>query len=173
MAAWFVIVIKCSGAIRRFGLAVLTCELLIIIAGLLNALTWRAPLSVAYAEIAHLPFVIISFVLSLMALALVADGRLRAWSNRTKQGPSMVLALAQGNRELIYLAGLALALTCIVLLDYRRLDMEPRGSDFVNFPPARTASIEVMQREVALAPGGAFRGRALSLAEVSHNDSTY
>ena len=56
MATVAVVAFRGTGALRRFAIAILVCEAAIIAIGSVNALIFRVPMALAYAEVAHSPF---------------------------------------------------------------------------------------------------------------------
>jgi hypothetical protein len=159
MAALGVAAVMSTKAVRRIALAALICEGGIIIVGLINALIFRAPISIWYAEIAHAPVWGAYFVLLCMVMGLVVDRRLAGLARDAGGRLRQVSALAVVHRKAIYLAGLVLWIVACLLLQSR-----PSFLKSVTFPPTRPASLEIVASEVAISAGRPFRGRLLILA---------
>src|SRR5262249_5007643 len=105
MGAVAVVALKSKTPVRRIAMAALLCEGVIILAGLINALTLRAPMMASYAEAAHSSVWGAYLILFGMVLAIVLDRRLSALSRYSGVRISKILE-SPGYRTVIYLVGL-------------------------------------------------------------------
>jgi hypothetical protein len=135
--------------LRRFSLALLACEIAIVAGSLVNALFFRAPILFAYAEVAHSSLWAAYVVLFGMAIVVVLDQRLALLP-----AGSLVHELIARRRPA------ALAAVAVMMGAYAL--WAPRPS-IIAYPPAKTPPVELLARELALAPGAPFRGRALTI----------
>jgi hypothetical protein len=159
MAALGVAAVMSTKAVRRIAIAALVCEVGIVVVGLINALVFRAPIRLWYAEIAHSPIWGAYFVLLCMVLAIVVDRRLAGLPRHARGKLRKILASAVVRRRAIYLASLVAWMVAYVALQPR-----PSFLKSITFPPTRPVSLEMVAREVAIIAGHPFRGRLLTLA---------
>jgi hypothetical protein len=151
----FVVAVRGAGALRRFSLALLVCELAIVVASCANAFSVKAPLLFSYAETAHSSLWGSYFVLSCMAIAVVIDRRIASlpvsgW-RRFARPAQWLLA----RRRLVYSFSVA-----AILLGYLSLAPRPK---ILAYPPAKPRPVQLLEQELALAPGRPFRGRAMTI----------
>ena len=165
MGALAIAAFMSTRAIGRIAIAALVCEGGIVLAGVINMLIFRAPMSVAYAEIAHSPIWGAYFILFCIIVAVVLDRRLADLPRHTSGKVLQVLAPVTSNRRAIYLAGLFVMISAFA-------GLQPRsevGRHRFPHPPTKPASLELVAHEVAIAPGQSFRGRLLTLSENFEN----
>ena len=145
-----------TGTLRRIALAALVCEGGIIVAATVNSWVWRTPLAGAYAELAHAPIWGASLVLAIMVLAILLDERIATWSTAASARSTPLLSYLAGHRQWAYCAYLAVA----ALVWWRWPATPVLYSDY---PPKDPPSVQMLVRELALAPGAPFRGRLLTV----------
>jgi len=162
MGALAIAAFMSSRAIGRIAIAALVCEGGIALAGVVNMLIFRAPMPVAYAEIAHSPIWGAYFILFCIIVAVVLDRRLADLPRHTSGKILQVLAPVTSNRRAIYLAGLFVMISAFAGLQPRSAEV---GRHWYPHPPTKPASLELVAHEVAIAPGQSFRGRLLTLVE--------
>ena len=141
--------------LRRFSLAVLACELMIVVTGWGNAFSFRAPLLFSYAETAHSALWGSYFVLVVMAVAVVIDRRFASVAALEGQPLALPLRWFAARRRAVYFVGLAVAL--LVFLVWAP------GPKIFDYPPVASAPLKHLQHELALSPGAPFRGRVVTI----------
>src|SRR5262249_19345268 len=104
------------GALRRFAIAVLVCEVTIITIGSLNALIFMVPMALAYAEKAHSSLWGAYFVLACMAVAMVIDHRLATLPAFVSGRVATPLRYVIQHRRTVYASALAAVLFAIAIL---------------------------------------------------------
>jgi hypothetical protein len=153
MATVAVVAFRGTGALRRFAIAVLVCEAAIITIGSVNALIFKLPVALAYAELAHSPLWGAYFVLACMSIAVVIDRRLATLSVFASGRMAPPLRYVIKHRRTIYASALAAVLFAIAIL------LPPHQG--TPYPPAQPPIVQLLEREVAVTPGAPFRGRVL------------
>jgi hypothetical protein len=155
IAAVAVVAVWGKGALRRFAIAILVCEAVIIAIGSVNALIFRVPMLLAYGELAHAPLWGSYFVLVCMSIAVVIDRRLAALPAFAGAGMRPLLRYIINHRRKIYASALAAVLFAITIL-------LPPLHNFA-YPVSPSPIVQLLEREVAITPGAPFRGRVLSI----------
>src|SRR5262249_45493795 len=153
MATVAVVAFRGTGALRRFAIAVLVCEVAIITIGSVNALILGLPMRLDYAEVAHSPLWGAYFVLVCMSIAVVIDRRLATLPAFASGRAALSLRYVIKHRRTIYASALAAVLFVIAIL------LPPVQG--IPYPPAQPPIVKLFEREVAVAPGAPFRGRVL------------
>ncbi len=153
MATVSVVAVRGKGALRRFAIAILVCEAVIITIGSVNALIFRIPMTLAYGELAHAPLWGSYFVLVCMSVAVVVDRRLAALPAFAGAGMRPLLRYIINHRRKIYVSALAAVLFAITIL-------LPPLHNFT-YPASPPPIVQLLEREVAITPGAPFRGRVL------------
>ena len=156
-AALAVAALKGHGALRRLAIAALVCEAGIIVVTTLNLWIWQAPLAGTYAELAHAPLWASFFVLAMLVVARMLDERGVQWASKAVSTRPPALKLAVEHRAWLY--GSILALLTVVYW----VRNHPGLPYFADYPPNEPPSVRFLERELALKPGSAFRGRLLVL----------
>jgi hypothetical protein len=158
---------RSSGALQRFAIAGLVCELGIIVLSIASAL-FRADIFWYYAEQIHQPLLIAFFVLFFLVALMIPVRRiaeiLRTVQERTK-GRGL-LGLAACNPGKVWFA-----VSLIGMLSY--LLHVPTSSPPTSslYPPQQPISIKLLADEVALAPGQLFRGRVLTVVGMRSHEA--
>jgi len=139
-----------QGAIRRFALGILVCEIAIVLGSLANALTARAPLLFSYAETAHAALWGSFFVLVAMAVATLIERRLALASVLAPR-----MRWFPVHRHKIYSGALAAALVLFVIAS--------PPPPVLDYPPNAPPALEALRRDLAIAPGAPFRGKVATI----------
>jgi hypothetical protein len=160
LATSYLLIATTSGPLRRFAIAVLFCEVCIVLMGIANAFLLHAPVALYYAEQIHLPFLVIFFVLFMMISVTRLDEVIRR--NFERENAIAILAWATKYRTKLYFAIPAI-LTVAVAAALPTMT----GSHGSDYPPAKPPSVEILANELALKDGGPFRGRVLTLAAMT------
>ena len=155
MAIVAIVAFRGTGALRRFAIAILVCEAAIIAISSVNALVFRVPIVLAYAEIAQSPLWVAYFVLGCMSLAVVIDRRLATLPDIASGRVAPPLRYVIKHRWTICATALAAVWFAIAIL-------LPPYSTGSTYPPAQPSIVKLLEREVAVAPGAPFRGRVLT-----------
>ena len=145
--------VRGTGALRRFAIAILVCEAVIIAIGSVNALVFRVPMALEYAENAHAPLWGAYLVLVCMTVAVVIDRRLAALPIFASAGMLPLLRYISNHRRKIYASALAAILLANLL---------PPLQGFA-YPFSPPSIAQLLAREVAIIPDAPFRGRVLSI----------
>ena len=153
MATVAVVALRGKGPLRRFAIAVLVCEVTIIAIGSVNALIFRVPMALAYAEKAHSSLWGAYFVLGCMAVAIVIDHRLATLPTFVSGRIATPLRYVIKHRRTVYASVLAAIFFAIAIL------MPPQQG--THYPPAQPRILQLLERELAVTPGAPFRGRVL------------
>ncbi|MBS0245872.1 MAG: hypothetical protein JSR61_04565 [Proteobacteria bacterium] len=144
IAAAVVLASRGTVAVRRFAMGIVVCEIAIVVASSANAVTVRAPLLFAYAEVAHSALWGAFFVLVAMAVATLVDRRLAGFMPGFAE-----------HRGAMYGGALA-----IVLVLFAVFSQPPPIFDY---PPKAPPALEKLARDLSLAPGMAFRGKVATI----------
>jgi hypothetical protein len=150
MVTAIVLASRGQGAIRRFALGILVCEIAIVLGSLANALTVRAPLLFSYAETAHAALWGSLFVLVAMAVATLIDRRLALLAVLIP--PMRWFAM---HRYKVYGGALAAAVVLFAVFSPSPL--------VLNYPPKAPPALAALQRDLALSPGAPFRGKVATI----------
>src|SRR5262249_32468892 len=110
----------------------------------------HVPLSLYYADQMQAPVLAGFFMLALLFVPALVIARCEEIFRRRTLAPWAAKACV------------GVALVLILVIAVRRVPIEP-DSNSSSYPPAAPASVQILQKELALAPGAPFRGRALTL----------
>jgi hypothetical protein len=155
MLTAIVMAIRGPRPLRRFSLAALACELVVVLASWVNAFSFRAPLLFAYAEVAHSPLWGSFFVLVGMAVAVAIDRRIALLPAFGWKRSAQPIQWLVAHRRMAYLC-------CLVGILLAYLVAAPRPM-ILPYPPVKTAPLHMLEQELALAPGMPFRGRVATI----------
>jgi hypothetical protein len=157
------VIVRASGSLRRFAIAVLFCEAGILLTGIANAFLLHAPVSLYYAEQIHVPFLVAFFVLFLMMPITRVDEIFLRFFELDHQLVNTVRTKLGKNHIKLYVAAISL----ILILAYATVFPATIGYPGSKFPPAQPPSVKILSDELALKDGGPFRGRVLALAAMT------
>jgi hypothetical protein len=145
-----------KGTLRRIAVAALVCEAGIVAAMIINLSTWKVPLPGTYAELGNAPMWGAFFVLSMIIVGMLIDQRLVTWGGIARAKYSSLIQRVIHHRRWLYGSFLVLATAGSWLFQVPPAKLS-------DYPPRRTPSIELLTRELALAPGSQFRGRLMTV----------
>jgi hypothetical protein len=145
-----------KGALRRIAVAALVCEATIIAASTLNLWWWRIPLRGDYAELAHAPILAAYLVLAIIVVAKLLDRRVVEWGSLSSSKYSPAIRWIIRSRGWSY-GSLVVFMIAVYWL------LQTRPASLADYPPKAHPSVELLRRELALAPGMQFRGRLMTL----------
>jgi len=144
--------LKAKGTLRRLAVAAFVCEAGTLAVMIVNLWTWQVPLPGTYAELGHAPMWGAFFVLAIIIVGMLIDQRLTAWGSIAEPKYSSLMQRVIHRRGWFYASFLVLTTA-----GYWLFQVPP--TTLSDYPPRRTSSIELLIRELALAPGSQFRGR--------------
>jgi hypothetical protein len=152
--------VRGSGALRRFAIAALTCELGLIVIGCTIAMIIRYPVSMYYAENYHLPFLLsflVLFYMFVILVVIIACDDILARIAKPENRRGILGWLFRNRLKFCFVVPVAVLIYCAAAVPVQT------GQDRSTFPPAQPPSVKLLENELALKPGGSFRGRAYTL----------
>ena len=160
-ACAFYFVVRGYGALRRIAISMLFFEMGIIAVGAVVAYL-HYPISLYYSDQMQAPIVAGFFVLALMFTFVVFFNRGEELflGLLQKSGDQHLLPWVLQHRRTIHAATFVL----ILAVSPFRIPKE-RPYDNSQYPPAKPPSVQILDNELALRPGKAFGGRALTLVQ--------
>jgi len=157
----FLLAVRGKGPLKRFAIAVLICEFGLVSLGSAAVLIFHFQISMYYAEVINAPFLLSFFVLYFVVLGATLVVRSEQIIDTALKDPASprLTRWAASNRLGLYLsiATLILVYAAVAVPTYR-------GNNHASYPPAVPPSVKILDDELALKPGVAFRGRVFVLA---------
>jgi hypothetical protein len=161
------VALRSSGSLRRIAMAVVLCELGIILFGVANAFFLHNAVSLNYAEQLHLPFLVGFFVLLAMLVVATPAYRLeevcRGFLER-QEGSRLLRWILVNRWKFYFLVPVAAVLAHAAALPAQT------GYHTSKYPPGEPPSVALLKQEVAVKVGEQFRGRVLTLAGMNRPD---
>ncbi len=157
----FFFAVRGRGAIRRFGIGLLTCETGIFVMGSVVAYL-HYPVALFYSDQLQAPILVIFFVLPLIFVTVILLVRGDEVIRRIlKQAEEQSL----GSWILGHRKKWGLALAVLILAASPFLVPTERPFNNSSYPPARPPSVQILADALALSPGKVFGGRVFTLVQ--------